>query len=139
MATGASWLQRGSIPPAFAAHEDERPRSARHRRPRGAHEGRLEGARYVLGSATPSLESMTAATAPTVVTARPPDRPTALLRLPSRIDDRPLPPVELVDLRSAALVRTGHAVQWSEALDDALATTLSRHEQAIRIPVDSRG
>ena len=78
---------------------------------------RLEGARYVLGSATPSLETMS--------------RELPLFRLPRRIDDRPLPPVELIDLRSALLVRTGHAVPWSEALDLALNAVLERREQAI--------
>ncbi|HLG05853.1 MAG TPA: primosomal protein N' [Gemmatimonadales bacterium] len=89
---------------------------------------RLESARFVLGSATPSLETFSR------VGARP-DRPSppplGLLRLPRRIDDRPLPPVELVDLRSAATIRTGHAVPWSEALDTALAVVLERGEQAI--------
>jgi primosomal protein N' (replication factor Y) len=90
---------------------------------------RLESARYVLGSATPSLETFTWALDPP--TARPPDRPPVLLRLPKRIDDRPLPPVEVVDLRSAPFVRTGHSVPWSEVLDAALNSVLSRGEQAI--------
>lgn len=83
---------------------------------------RLEGARLILGSATPSLETF-------ALTAEP--RGLTLLRLPRRIDDRPLPPVELVDLRTSPTVRTGHAVPWSEALDTALATALARREQAI--------
>jgi primosomal protein N' (replication factor Y) len=104
--------------PRYHAHEVARVR---------AH---LEGARLVLGSATPSLETC----ALTALTDRPTVRPSdrlALLRLPRRIDDRPLPPVELVDLRSAPMIRTGHAVPWSEALDSALAGTLERGEQAI--------
>jgi primosomal protein N' (replication factor Y) len=82
---------------------------------------KLEAARYILGSATPSLESF----------ARTAGGSTALLSLPRRIDDRPLPPVELIDLRSAPLIKTGHSVPWSEALESALFGVLSRREQAI--------
>jgi len=88
---------------------------------------RLEGARYVLGSATPSLETFRS-TSPTPLTS---PAPLNILRLPRRIDDRPLPPVEIVDMRSAPFVRTGHSVPWSEALDTALAGVLARGDQAI--------
>ncbi len=81
---------------------------------------RLEGARLVLGSATPSIETMAECRSRLL-----------LLRLPHRIGNRPLPPVQLVDLRTAPLVATGHAVAWSEALDSAVAETLARGEQAI--------
>jgi primosomal protein N' (replication factor Y) len=80
----------------------------------------LEGARLVFGSATPSLESMAQTGARLT-----------LLELPNRIQARPMPPVRLVDLRSAPLVKTGHAVAWSEALDTAMTATLARGEQVI--------
>src|SRR5687767_12389221 len=90
---------------------------------------KLEGARFVFGSATPSLETYSLFGAgPTDL---PSSRPTALFRLPHRIDDRPMPPVEIVDLRHAPTVRTGTSVPWSEALDTALNTVLARGEQAI--------
>ncbi|HEV8355710.1 MAG TPA: primosomal protein N' [Gemmatimonadales bacterium] len=93
---------------------------------------RLEGARYVLGSATPSLETFTL----TRTVASPSTVPSVLasLRLcvlPKRIDDRPLPPVEIVDMRSAPSVKTGHSVPWSEALDSALTAAMARGDQAI--------
>jgi len=81
---------------------------------------RLEGARLVLGSATPSPEIM----------SRIGDE-VSLIRLPSRIGDLPMPPVELVDLRSAPRVEDAGAVPWSEALDQALVETLARKEQAL--------
>ncbi len=81
---------------------------------------RLEQARLVLGSATPALETM-AAVGPRL----------ALLRLPIRIGHRPLPPVELVDLRTARQAGTGRAVPWSEALDAAVGAALARKEQVI--------
>ncbi|HEX7023382.1 MAG TPA: primosomal protein N' [Gemmatimonadales bacterium] len=87
---------------------------------------RLESARYVLGSATPSLETYSLTRGiPGQLASLP------LCVLPTRIDDRPLPPVELVDLRIAPRVVTGGAVPWSEALDVALNTVLDRGEQAI--------
>lgn len=88
---------------------------------------RLESARFVFGSATPSLETYDAFASSR---HRAPGS-SGVLRLPRRIDDRPLPPVEIVDLRSAPSVRTGHSVPWSEALDAALNTVLVRGEQAI--------
>jgi primosomal protein N' (replication factor Y) (superfamily II helicase) len=98
---------------------------------------KLEGARYVLGSATPSLETFSPTRDEDIALV--PSRPAGLhsahglilLRLPKRIDDRPLPPVDIVDMRSAPFVRTGHSVPWSEALDGALNEVLVRGEQAI--------
>jgi primosomal protein N' (replication factor Y) len=87
---------------------------------------RLEGARLVLGSATPSLDSVVRTLAPAGDVA-----PLVRLRLPKRIGGRPLPPVELVDLRSAAVVPSTGAVPWSLALDNALAACLGRGEQAL--------
>ncbi|MBM4188632.1 MAG: primosomal protein N' [Gemmatimonadetes bacterium] len=81
---------------------------------------RLEGARLVLGSATPSLE------AASQVSER-----LRLVRLPERIGSRPLPPVELVDLRTAPVVGGTGAVPWSERLDGALRQALAKGEQAI--------
>jgi len=81
---------------------------------------RLEGARLVLGSATPSLESM----------HRVGDRLT-LVRLPERAGTQPLPPVELVDLKTAPRVREAGALPWSDRLDEATSATLSRAEQVL--------
>jgi primosomal protein N' (replication factor Y) len=81
---------------------------------------RLEGARLVLGSATPSLESM----------HRVGDR-LMLVRLPERVGIQPLPPVELVDLRVASRVREAGALPWSERLDQETGAALSRAEQTL--------
>ena len=91
-----------------------------HAREVAAVRARLEGARLVLGSATPSLEAMA------LVGAR-----LELIRLPARIGMRPLPPVELVDLRVALKVAAAAPVPWSEQLDEAIATALDRKEQTI--------
>ncbi|HEX9894104.1 MAG TPA: primosomal protein N', partial [Gemmatimonadales bacterium] len=81
---------------------------------------RLEGARLVLGSATPSLDTI----------ARIGPRLTRV-DLPERVLARPLPPVTLVDLRHAVMVGGTGAVPWSEPLDQALAATLAQGEQAL--------
>jgi primosomal protein N' (replication factor Y) len=59
-----------------------------HARTAALERGRIEQAVVLLGSATPSLESVHAAR----------QGETALLRLPERIGGRPLPPVEVVDM-----------------------------------------
>jgi primosomal protein N' (replication factor Y) len=81
---------------------------------------RIEGARLVLGSATPSLETM----------SRTPDR-LSLLRLPERVGARPMPPVDIIDLRSAPKVAGTGPLGWSEALDAAVLDTLARREQTL--------
>ena len=81
---------------------------------------RLEGARLVLGTATPSPETMVRL-----------DEGVRLIRLPARIGERPLPPVEIVDMRSALRVEEAGSVPWSQALDQAVVETLARKEQAL--------
>ncbi|HEX5818365.1 MAG TPA: primosomal protein N' [Gemmatimonadales bacterium] len=81
---------------------------------------RLEGAAVVLGSATPALETMERV-----------GHDLALLRLEARIESRPMPPVELVDLRTQSLVQGMRPVPWSDALDAAVETVLDRGEQAL--------
>jgi primosomal protein N' (replication factor Y) len=94
-----------------------------HARDVAAVRARLEGARLVLGSATPSLETLERVQAGAI----------HRFALPRRIGDRPLPPVELVDLRGADCrpVPGSGAVPWSEALDRAVAGALERREQVI--------
>ncbi len=84
---------------------------------------RIEGARVILGSATPSLETLHLAAMGKI----------ARFDLPHRIGARPLPPVEIVDLRRAARVSPQEArgVPWSEALDVAVRGALAQREQVI--------
>ncbi len=91
-----------------------------HAREVAAVRARIEGASLILGSATPSLETMAQV-----------NRRLRLLRLPERIGARPLPPVELVDLRVAPKVSGTGGIGWSEALDAAIVATLARREQAL--------
>jgi primosomal protein N' (replication factor Y) len=79
----------------------------------------LEGARVVLGSATPSLEAWAAR-----------DR-IVTVSLPQRVEARPLPSVALVDMRSEPLATASGAVPWSQTLDEAVEETLQSKHQAI--------
>jgi primosomal protein N' (replication factor Y) len=92
-----------------------------HARDVAAVRARLEGARLVLGSATPSPETWARAEAGSVVR----------ISLPERIGSRPLPPVEVVDLRKAKRVPETGAIPWSVALDEAVADALARKDQVL--------
>ncbi|HEX7240291.1 MAG TPA: primosomal protein N' [Longimicrobiaceae bacterium] len=92
---------------------------------------RTEGALCLLGSATPSLESWSAAEAGKF----------RLLELPDRVGGRPLPPIRIVDLRAERKrqqASTGPLqgaekgpVVISDTLADAVRARLSRGEQTI--------
>src|SRR6266705_2185862 len=94
-----------------------------HARDAATRRARLEGggARVILGSATPSLETLHLAAAGKVV----------CFELPDRIGARPLPPVEVIDLRSAERVSDARGVPWTVALDEAVRGALGRGEQVI--------
>ncbi len=80
---------------------------------------RLEGARVVLGSATPSLETWARRPAIRVV------------ELPLRATAQGMPAVRLVDLRHETLVKDSGAVPWSAVLDAEVEARLGRSEQVI--------
>lgn len=81
----------------------------------------LAGAHCVLGSATPSLESLrNSQTRPSFT----------LVRLPKRVMDLPMPQMKLVDMRQRGV--TADALDLlSRPLTDHLKETLARREQAI--------
>ncbi|HMG17503.1 MAG TPA: primosomal protein N', partial [Gemmatimonadales bacterium] len=94
-----------------------------HARDVAAIRAQLEGARLILGSATPSLETLDQAAQGRVTT----------FVLPDRAGAWPLPKVEVVDLRSAPRITPSEAgvIPWSEALDSAISGALERGEQVI--------
>ena len=80
-----------------------------------------QNAVLILGTATPSVEDYHACQAA--------DSPPVLVQLPDRVDDRPLPTIDLVDLRQEPFdARRG---PFSEALLGALRTCISNGEQAM--------
>lgn len=82
---------------------------------------RREGAVLLLGSATPSVE--------TYYRFRHEDGRRRVVELPRRIDDRPLPLVEIVDMRGDR--RRGEEGPFSEQLTEALRECLAAGNQAI--------
>jgi primosomal protein N' (replication factor Y) len=85
------------------------------------------GACVLLGSATPSLESRYNAESGKYT----------LLELPARIEERPMPTVELIDMRQEFL-ETRRQATFSRKLTAALAERLANHEQTI-ILLNRRG
>lgn len=77
------------------------------------------GAALVLGSATPSLESLHR-----VRTGR-----GTMLRMPDRVLDIAMPPVHVVDMREE--LKLGNATIFSAGLRDGIENSLSRDEQVI--------
>ena len=89
--------------------------------------GKICGAAVVLGSATPALESFHNAQSGKY----------ALLELPDRVEQRPLPEVELVDMR-AEFQQSGHEQVLSRRLVEEIRERLQRGEQAM-ILLNRRG
>jgi len=81
----------------------------------------------VLGSATPSLESYFNAT----------KNKYALVELPDRVEDRPLPEVEIIDMRQE-FQETGHEQVVSRKLAAEIGERLDRKEQ-VMILLNRRG
>ncbi|MFB3916313.1 MAG: primosomal protein N' [Terriglobales bacterium] len=88
---------------------------------------KMTGAAVVLGSATPSLESYHNARRGRY----------ALIELPDRVEQRPLPEVELVDMRRE-FQETGHEQVISRRLAEEIGERLARGEQAM-ILLNRRG
>ncbi len=97
--------------------QDEAPRY--HARDVAMWRAKRHGAALVLGSATPSLESYNAAL----------NGKYALCLLPERVENRQLPPVEVVDMRQE--LKEGHRSIFSRALLSALEKVLEEKKQAI--------
>lgn len=89
--------------------------------------GKLTGAAVVLGSATPSLESFHNAE----------KQKYALLALRERVEKRPLPEVELVDMK-AEFAETGEDHLFARKLTGEITACLARGEQAM-ILLNRRG
>ncbi|MBW7474165.1 primosomal protein N' [Paenibacillus oenotherae] len=126
-----------------------------HARDVAVRRARQHGAVVVLGSATPSLESYAAAARSGVAVERlaqdagstssdaasrtganspsghpaASGKPPALLPMPNRVGGRPLPKVQLVDMRSE--LKNGNRSMFSRELHEALALRLERGQQSV--------
>jgi primosomal protein N' (replication factor Y) len=82
--------------------------------------GKLAGAAVILGSATPGIQTFHQARSGRY----------GYLSLPARVDDRPLPPVEVVDMR-VERDEKGRTPLISRSLAEALRQTLADGKQAL--------
>jgi len=82
--------------------------------------GKMENAVVVLGSATPSMESYHNAM----------EKKFYYLSLPRRIDDRPLPEIQVVDMRQEKGEEKERSI-FSRVLEEALHQNAERGEQAL--------
>ncbi len=85
-----------------------------------AERARRSNAVLLMGSATPSVEAYFRACH---------EDGLSLMTLPERIDSRPLPPVEIIDLRTETLMGKGGS--FSQMMLEAIADRLERGEQTI--------
>ncbi|MEH2397423.1 primosomal protein N' [Nostoc sp.] len=83
----------------------------------------LENCPLVLGSATPSLESWVS------MRSKEPGARSYYLSLPERINSRPLPPVEIVDMRQE--LQQGNRSIFSRSLQEALQQLQEKKQQGI--------
>ncbi|MEY2831043.1 MAG: hypothetical protein RLZZ574_301, partial [Cyanobacteriota bacterium] len=113
-----------------SSFKQDRPAPTYHARTVAQWRAELENCPLVLGSATPSLESLTAVGA----NGRSPLQceplaPTFYLSLPERIAARPLPQVSIIDLRQE--LSRGNRSIFSLALQKAIAEMKSQGQQGI--------
>jgi len=79
--------------------------------------GRNEKAKVILGSATPSLESFYNALKGKY----------ALIRLPGRIEERPMPAIRIIDMKKAPMVSPSVSAELAEAI----SVTMTERQQAL--------
>jgi primosomal protein N' (replication factor Y) len=105
--------------------QEETPRY--HARDVAVMRAKMSGAAVVLGSATPSLESYYNAT----------KEKYALIELPDRVEQRPLPEVEIIDMRQE-FQETGKEQVISRKLAEEIGERLSRQER-VMVLLNRRG
>ena len=91
-----------------------------HAREVAAMRARLENATLILGTATPSLESWTRAIAAGRV-----------VRLPERVAARPMPSVDIIDLRRDPQVAGVSGLPWTQRMEEAVVATLGAGNQVL--------
>jgi primosomal protein N' (replication factor Y) (superfamily II helicase) len=104
-----------------SSFKQDQPAPCYHARTVASWRAELEQCPLLLGSATPSLESW--------VQSRSPSPPHLYLSLPTRVYDRPLPPIDIIDMRQE-LHEGNHSV-FSRSLRSALIAMKERQQQGI--------
>ncbi|MEL6468447.1 MAG: primosomal protein N' [Cyanobacteria bacterium J06623_4] len=104
-----------------SSFKQDQPMPCYHARQVARWRAELENCPLILGSATPSLETWTRFC--------PPTESYHYLPLPHRVHARPLPPVEIVDMR--AELHAGNRTIFSRPLQQALETMVEKGNQGI--------
>ncbi len=120
-----------------SSFKQDQPAPCYHARTVACWRAELENCPLILGSATPALETWVAIRdtgmreqfAPLSPHASTPPPPLLYLSLPTRIQDRPLPSIEVVDMREE--LHQGNNSMFSRSLRSALLTMKERGQQGI--------
>ncbi|ELS02013.1 replication restart DNA helicase PriA [Xenococcus sp. PCC 7305] len=104
-----------------SSFKQDRPIPTYHARTVANWRAELSDCPLILGSATPSLESL--------VTSQKPEKSAHYLSLPERIGSRSLPPVEIVDMREE--LNQGNRSIFSKSLQKALSDIQTKKQQGI--------
>jgi primosomal protein N' (replication factor Y) len=102
-----------------SSFKQDQPAPCYHARTVARWRAELENCPLILGSATPSLESWVAAQQPQA----------SYLSLPQRVMDRPMPRLEVVDMRQE--LRDGNKSIFSRSLSDALRQLKTNQRQGV--------
>ncbi len=111
-----------------ASFKQDQPAPCYHARTVAQWRAELANCPLVLGSATPALETWSQVQ-PDCPSTHPNPSDWLYLSLPERVQARPLPPIEVVDMRQE--LRQGNRSIFSRSLQEALQTLKSRGEQGI--------
>jgi len=116
-----------------SSFKQDQPAPCYHARTVARWRAELDDCPLLLGSATPSLESWIAAASQTVATSPSPlsiyPSPSVYLPLPTRVQNRPLPSITVVDMRQE--LHAGNASIFSRSLRSALQALQERRQQGI--------
>ena len=112
-----------------SSFKQDRPTPTYHARTVAQWRSQLIDCPLILGSATPSLESWISVSANKVVREPPLQRKFHYLSLPERIQSRPLPSVEIIDLRQE--LNRGNRSIFSLSLQNALTEMKDKGQQGI--------
>jgi primosomal protein N' (replication factor Y) (superfamily II helicase) len=103
-----------------SSFKQDQPAPCYHARTVAQWRSELSGCPLILGSATPSLESWVSASG---------DDPKIYLSLPQRVEARPMPPIEVVDMRQE--FRQGNRSIFSRRLQTAIEQMMAAKQQGI--------
>ncbi len=110
-----------------SSFKQDQPTPCYHARTVAQWRAKLENCPLILGSATPSLETWVAVNEPAEESAQ--TLPSLYLSLPDRVQSRPMPPIQVVDMRQE--LHSGNRSIFSRPLQIALQNLQEQKQQGI--------